>query len=235
MVKDFARLDLWRRDRTGVPEAVFSENKTSDQTAAILEKLAQKSGVALATRVSATVAACVRRKVRGRLALDYNATARTLVARKITPLRSKHSTVPRFDSCIAILAAGTADVAVAEEARVTAELMEVEVLRFYDVGIAGIHRLAEPLKKIQEANVSCIVAVAGMEGALPSVVRGLVRVPVIGVPVSTGYGYGGGGEAALKTMLQSCTPGLVVVNIDNGFGAGATAALIAKQSGKARC
>ncbi len=226
MVKRFARLDLHRRDRTGVPEAVFAENKSPEQIIAILEKLTAKAGVALATRVSADSARKIRRQLGRKLSLDYNPTAQTIICRS----RFNTSTIQRLNGRIAILAAGTADVAVAEEARVTAELMGCEVLRFYDVGIAGIHRLIEPLREIEKKNVACVVACAGMEGALPSVLRGLVSVPVIGVPVSTGYGYGGRGEAALKTMLQSCSPGLVVVNIDNGFGAGATAALIARQT-----
>jgi hypothetical protein len=133
-----------------------------------------------------------------------------------------------------VLAAGTSDIPTAEEARVTAEVMGCAVLARYDVGIAGIHRLLEPLREIVSIEVSAIVVVAGMEGALPSVVRGLVSVPVIGVPTSTGYGYGGHGQGALMTMLQSCAPGLTVVNIDNGFGAGATAALIANTVADAR-
>jgi hypothetical protein len=112
--------------------------------------------------------------------------------------------------------------------------MGCEVFAHYDVGIAGIHRLVEPLREILDHEVSAVVVVAGMEGALPSVVRGLIPVPVIAVPTSTGYGYGGRGEAALMTMLQSCAPGLTVVNIDNGFGAGATAALIANQLARAK-
>jgi hypothetical protein len=133
-----------------------------------------------------------------------------------------------------VLAAGTSDIPAAEEAKVTAEVMGCQVLAYYDVGIAGIHRLMEPLRETLVQDVSAIVVVAGMEGALPSVVRGLVPVPVIGVPTSTGYGYGGKGEAALMTMLQSCAPGLTVVNIDNGFGAGATAALIANGVAQAK-
>ncbi len=139
-----------------------------------------------------------------------------------------------FGGTIAILAAGTSDIPVAEEARVTAEVMGCEVLAHYDVGIAGIHRLLDPLREVVAKDVSALVVVAGMEGTLPSVVRGLVTVPVIGVPTSTGYGYGGQGQAALMTMLQSCAPGLTVVNIDNGFGAGATAALIAHQVARAK-
>ena len=223
MVEQFARLDLHRRERTGIPEAVLAEGKTIDQLVAILTKLAEPSGLALATRVTAPIASILRKRLKKRFAVDYCPTARTLVVQrhdyKVTSAQGR----------VGVLAAGTADVAVAEEAAVTAELMGATVLRFYDVGIAGLHRLVEPLRRMKEADVACVVVAAGMEGALPSVVRGLVSIPVIGVPVSTGYGYGGKGEAALMTMLQSCAPGLTVVNIDNGFGAGATAALIANQ------
>jgi hypothetical protein len=185
--------------------------------------MARKSGQALATRVSPECAAVIQRRLGKRFRVAHNSAGRTVVVRR-------HDFAAKASGGhVAVLAAGTADIPVAEEARVTAEVMGCEVLRFYDVGIAGIHRLAEPLRKIHKSDVACVVVVAGMEGALPSVVRGLVAVPVIGVPVSTGYGYGGRGEAALMTMLQSCSPGLTVVNIDNGFGAGATAALIANR------
>ena len=131
---------------------------------------------------------------------------------------------------IGVLTAGSSDIPIAEEASAVAKLMGVDVISFYDIGIAGVHRLFNPLKELIKQDVKAIVVVAGMEGALPAIVSGLVNVPVIGVPASIGYGYGGEGEAALMTMLQSCSPGLVVVNIDNGINAGATAALIAKQS-----
>ena len=222
-VGHFARLDAARHERTGIPEAVFAANKTHAQVVAIVARLAKASGQTLATHVTEECAALVRRKLGKRLRLDYNPLARTLVARR------RGFAPKRTGGKIALLAAGTADVRVAEEARVTAELMGCEVLRFYDVGIAGIHRLIEPLHQMHDADIACAVVCAGMEGALPAVVRGLLHVPVIGVPVSTGYGYGGRGEAALMTMLQSCAPGLTVVNIDNGFGAGATAALIANR------
>ncbi len=222
-VGHFAKLDVKRHERTGIPEAVFADSKTTAQVVVIMERLANASGQALATHVSDECAAVVGRKLGRRFALDYNPLARTMVARR------RGFAAKRTGGKIALLAAGTADVRVAEEARVTAELMGCEVLKFYDVGIAGIHRLIEPLHQMHDADIACAVVCAGMEGALPAVVRGLLRVPVIGVPVSTGYGYGGRGEAALMTMLQSCAPGLTVVNIDNGFGAGATAALIANR------
>ena len=135
---------------------------------------------------------------------------------------------------VGVLTAGTSDIAVAEEAQVVAAEMGCEVLAFYDVGVAGIHRLAEPLSILRERAVDVIIVAAGMDGALPSVVCGLVDVPVIGLPTPIGYGLGGGGVAALMTMLQTCAPGLTVVNIGNGVGAGATAALIANRVAAAR-
>ena len=145
-------------------------------------------------------------------------------------IKQKTHNIKVSSSKIGILTAGSSDIPIAEEAAAIARLMGVKVISFHDVGVDGVHRLFEPLKKLKEERVKCIIVVAGMEGALPTVVSGLVDVPIIGVPTSIGYGYGGKGEAALMTMLQSCSPGLVVVNIDNGINAGATAALIAKQS-----
>lgn len=228
IVQEFARLDVRRRERTGIPETVFSEGKSPEQVVAILRTLCDSSGIALATRVSAECASQIVQAFQNGYVLTYNEIGRTVVVQ-----RSGHMIMPTGAS-IAVLSAGTSDLPIAEEARVTAEVMGCKVLTFYDVGVAGIHRLVEPLKRILDENVSAIVVVAGMEGALPSVVRGLVPVPVIGVPTSVGYGYGGKGEAALMTMLQSCAPGLTVVNIDNGFGAGATASLIANLVAQAR-
>lgn len=224
ILEKFARLDLKRQERTGIPEAVFAEGKTNDQVIAALRKLAEVSGIGLATRVSDECAQAVDAVLRTKFRVMHNRVGRTVVVQR--PDYASRSTGGR----IAILAAGTSDIPVAEEARVSAEITGCEVLSFYDVGVAGIHRLDEPLHQALEHHVRAMVVVAGMEGALPSVIRGLVPVPVIGVPTSTGYGYGGKGKAALMSMLQSCAPGLTVVNIDNGFGAGATAALIANQA-----
>jgi hypothetical protein len=228
IIEQFARLDLQRHQRTGIPEAVFAEGKTYEQVISALRTLAEKSGVALATRVDEECAKALDSSLRAKFRVFHNRVGRTAVVQRpdfvLRPTGGK----------IALLAAGTSDIPVAEEAKVSAEMTGCEVLAFYDVGIAGIHRLTEPLKQALENHVSAFVVVAGMEGALPSVIRGLVPVPVIGVPTSTGYGYGGKGEAALMSMLQSCAPGLTVVNIDNGFGAGATAALIANLAVPAR-
>lgn len=220
-LESFANLDFHRRERTGIPEAIFAEGKTPDQVIRLTERMVEHSGFALVTRVSKAVADEIKKRVQHHV--RYFETARVLVAGK------EEFPPKKTGGMIAVLAAGTSDLPVAEEARVTAECMGCEVSAFYDVGVAGIHRLVGPLEHIRDKGISAVVAVAGMEGALPTVVRGLVGVPVIGVPTSIGYGYGGKGEAALMTMLQSCAPGLTVVNIDNGFGAGATAALIANR------
>jgi hypothetical protein len=223
ILEQFARLDHARWQRTGIPEAVFAEGKTSEQVLRMVESLAAKAGFALATRVSEACADYVSDRLASTYVISHNRTGRTMVVRR------KDYEPKSTGGKVAILAAGTSDLPVAEEAKVTAEVMGCEVISFYDVGVAGIHRLLKPVEQILKKEVSAVVVAAGMEGALPAVVRGLVPVPVIGVPTSIGYGYGGKGEAALMSMLQSCSPGLTVVNIDNGFGAGATAALIANR------
>ncbi|MBM4169741.1 MAG: nickel pincer cofactor biosynthesis protein LarB [Ignavibacteria bacterium] len=220
-IEGFARLDFDRHKRTGIPESILAEGKTTEQIISLVRCFTQKAGYSLTTRIRVEAARVVQQQLQPDLKIVYNETGRTLVAQ-----RAEHTFEPTGGK-IAVLAAGTSDLPVAEEARVTAEVMGCEVMTAYDVGVAGIHRLLKPLEQIHELGVSAVVVVAGMEGALPTVVRGLVPIPVIGVPTSVGYGYGGKGEAALMTMLQSCAPGLTVVNIDNGFGAGATAALIA--------
>ena len=221
---DLARLDIHRKKRAGIPEAVLAEGKTFEQVLAIGTKLAEASGRTLITRLPSGWG--------GRLAdaLDNQALEISLYGNERTAVVNRPDAQrPRSGGVIGLLAAGTSDIPVAEEARITAEEMGCRVLYYYDVGVAGIHRLVDPVKDLQQADVAAVVVAAGMEGALPTVTKGLLPVPVIGVPTSVGYGYGGGGEAALMCMLQSCSPGLTVVNIDNGFGAGATAALIANR------
>lgn len=224
----FARLDTQRRERTGIPEAIFAEGKTPEQVSHMLDVLTEKAGFALATRVSEMCAEHINDHLSSKFFVTHNRTGRTVVTMR------KNYEPKSTGGKVAVLAAGTSDLSVAEEARVTAEVMGCEVFTFYDVGVAGIHRLVKPVETILQKDISSAVVVAGMEGALPSVVRGLVPIPVIGVPSSVGYGYGGKGEAALMSMLQSCSPGLTVVNIDNGFGAGATAALVANQVAAAK-
>jgi NCAIR mutase (PurE)-related protein len=209
----FAKLDNHRHLRRGFPEVVYGEGKTVPQIVAIMERMERRGHVVLVTRVPPEVYQKVKRRFPG---ARYHADARSITLN--TPARAARR------PGILVLAAGTSDLGVAEEAALTAELMGNEVERAYDVGIAGLHRLLDQKDKLTRARV--IVAVAGMEGALPSVVSGLVDVPVVGVPTSVGYGTGLKGVAALMGMLNSCSTGLMVVNIDNGFGAGYAAAMI---------
>lgn len=198
--------------RDALPEAVLAEGKTPEQTAQIAVALAGRADRVLVTRATPAHYAAVRAEIEDAV---YHETARAIVVNR----RNE----PGQDG-VSILCAGTADLPVAEEAAVTAELMGSAVQRVYDVGVAGIHRLLDHLPALRDARA--IVVVAGMEGALPSVVGGLVSVPVIAVPTSVGYGASFGGIAPLLTMLNSCAAGVAVVNIDNGFGAGYLAAVI---------
>jgi NCAIR mutase (PurE)-related protein len=219
-VKDFARIDVNRPYRTGIPEIIFAEGKSSSEVADIAMALATAKGFALISRAREKDVDEIKKHVEEEneeFEIDYNEIAKTIIVKKRGYEFEKTGK-------IGLIAAGTADIPVAEEARVVAEVCGCEVIKAYDVGIAGIHRLVEPLEEIVNANVAAIIVVAGMEGALPSVVASLVNVPVIGVPTSVGYGLGGKGVAALLSMLQSCSPGLAVVNIDNGVGAATFAA-----------
>ena len=209
----FAQIDLHRSLRKNFPEVVYGEGKTPAQVAAIAERIARSEKRFLVTRITAEHARAVRRKIKS---VTFHETARCLTFDK-APLPKRRGT-------IAIVAAGTSDLPVAEEAAITADITGNTVERIYDVGVAGLHRLLRRLDSIQKANV--IVAVAGMEGALPSVVCGLVSKPVIAVPTSVGYGAHLSGFTALLAMLNSCSSGLTVVNINNGFGAGFAASQI---------
>jgi NCAIR mutase (PurE)-related protein len=201
----FAKVDVHRALRGGAPEAIFCQGKTPGQVVAILARLVEAHENVIATRVSDEVAAAV---AASGIAHAYHAEARLIIAR---PARGEGV------GLIALVAAGTADLPVAEEAALVAEALGNRVERAYDCGVAGLHRLLDHYDLLAEANV--IVAVAGMEGALPSVIAGLVDRPVVAVPTSVGYGTSFGGIAALLAMLNSCAPGVSVVNIDNGYGA----------------
>lgn len=203
---EFAKIDHHRALRTGMPEVIFSAGKTDGQVVEIFERMAQKGGNVLATRASPSAAQAVREKIPATI---YHAVARTLFLRQ--------QDRPSRPGTLVVLCAGTSDLPVAEEAAITAEAMGNTVARIYDVGVAGLHRLLAHRTALTEARV--IIACAGMEGALPTVVAGLVRAPVIAVPTSVGYGASFGGIAALLGMLNSCAPNVAVVNIDNGFGA----------------
>jgi len=218
-VGDFALLDVSRAARKGVPEVVYAEGKTVEQVVAITRRFLEHDPVVLCSRVSEEQAAALA-GVDG--AVEHDPRSRVVVVRRAD------APPPEARGAVGVLAAGTSDVAVAGEAVAMIRAMGVDALTAFDVGVAGLHRLSAPLESMREAGAGALVVAAGMEGALPSVVAGLASVPVIGLPTSSGYGYGGRGEAALMGMLQSCSPGLAVVNIDNGVGAGATAALIAR-------
>ncbi|MGA9980671.1 MAG: nickel pincer cofactor biosynthesis protein LarB [Candidatus Sulfotelmatobacter sp.] len=209
----FAKIDHHRALRAGMPEVILGERKTPANLAQIFARLAKQGGNILATRADEKQFAAVKKKVRG---VEYRKLARAIVLQRDAKTYGKGT--------IAVVSAGTSDIPVAEEAVVTAELMGNEVEHFYDVGVAGIHRLLANREALMKARV--VIVCAGMEGALPSVVGGLVGVPVIAVPTSVGYGASFKGLTALLGMLNSCASNVSVVNIDNGFGAGYVASLI---------
>ena len=226
---DFAKLDSARHVRTGFPEAVFAQGKEEEELLEIMKSCAPDDKL-LVTRLETERFESLKSHLKQLspdlgLKIEYNSRARILVVRG-----SKAKDELEKIGKIGLVTAGTSDIPVAEEARVVAEEAGCEVISSYDVGVAGIHRLFSQIAKMVDEGVMAIIVVAGMEGALPSVVAGLVDVPVIGVPTSVGYGVGEGGFAALNAMLQSCAPGIAVVNIDNGFGAAVFAATILRFS-----
>ncbi|MDW7772915.1 MAG: nickel pincer cofactor biosynthesis protein LarB [Desulfobulbaceae bacterium] len=210
-----AHLDHHRMLRTGLPEAVFGENKTPAHLIEILEAMLKRKNVVLATRVSPEKAGEVMLKLEG---LTYHDTARILTG------NDRYIETGNGRGTIVIVTAGTSDMGVAEEARISLEWFGHRVQTIYDAGVAGLHRILSRAEVLRQATV--LIVIAGMEGALPSVVAGMVSAPVIAVPTSIGYGTGAGGFSALLGMLNSCAPGLAVVNIDNGFGAACMAAAI---------
>jgi hypothetical protein len=216
------RVDHHRALRVGLPEVIFAAGKTPAQTAQIFSSLAAHGTDVLATRVDPLTAETV---LASHPAASYNPVARTIALRQS---QSESESLPRGH--IAVVCAGTSDIPVAEEAAVTAETFGVRVTRLFDVGVAGLHRLLAVREEL--GAVHTVIVCAGMEGALPSVVGGLVSVPVIAVPTSVGYGASFAGAAALLGMLNSCSPNVTVVNIDNGFGAAYTAVLIARASAR---
>ena len=213
----YAKLDLHRRIRSGFPEVIFCSGKPDEFLINIFQRMAEKEGQAFGTRATAEQYEMVRKVIPD---IQYDPVSRILKLER-TPKEKK--------GLIAVVTGGTADIPVAEEAAQTAEYFGSKVERIYDVGVSGIHRLLSQTQRIQEAN--CIVAVAGMEGALASVVGGLVSNPVIAVPTSVGYGANFGGLSALMTMINSCANGIAVVNIDNGYGAGYMATQINRLAG----
>jgi NCAIR mutase (PurE)-related protein len=224
-VSDIAKVDIHRMKRVGIPEAIIADCKTCEEVASIARVHLEKEGRVIITRVNEENYASLRSLAEEtKSKIRWEKRARIIIIGEI-PKRSGGK--------IGVISAGTADIPVAEEAKVIAEEMGCSVFVIYDVGVAGIHRLFPELTKFVKAGVDAIVVAAGREGTLPTIVSGLVDVPVIGVPVSTGYGAGGKGKAALLSMLQSCSV-LTVVNIDAGFTAGAFAARIANLAAKNR-
>jgi NCAIR mutase (PurE)-related protein len=221
-VDDFARLDTERDRRTGIPEAVLADGKTPEEVAGIARRLLNENGHALVTRTDDEDIDALKGITSGEpnFKLERAERAGTVV------LRTEGYEPPETGGVVGVITAGTSDAPPAEEAAITASEMGCETERVYDVGVAGVHRLLGEKKSLDDCDA--LVVAAGREGALPTVTAGIVSPPVIGLPVSVGYGYGGGGEAALAGMLQSCSV-LSVVNIDAGFVAGAQAAVIARQ------
>lgn len=221
-IEDFAKIDTCRDMRTGFPEAIYAEGKEDHEIVKILQHCAPKGNV-MVTRLDSERYDFIKEKLinlqKEGYKFDYNKKARILVV--------QNHEVEKIGK-VGIVTAGTSDIPIAEEARIVAEEAGCEVLTSYDVGVAGIHRLFTNIREMLENEVEVIIVVAGMEGALPSVVAGLVDIPVIGVPTSVGYGVGEGGFTALYAMLQSCAPGIAVVNIDNGYGAAIFASTIIK-------
>jgi NCAIR mutase (PurE)-related protein len=213
---EFAVLDLGRPARKGVPEVVYARGKRPEQVARICEALLASSERVIVSATSPEAMAEIRRSLPG---VPVRDAGRAVVVGSGDPDPS--------GGRVGAISAGTSDLPALEEA---VSEMGADIKSFHDVGVAGIHRLAAPLEELRGFDPDCLIVAAGMEGALPSVVAGLVSVPVIGLPTSTGYGLGGDGTAAILGMLQSCSPGLCVVNVDNGVGAGATAALIANRA-----
>lgn len=225
-IEGLAEIDLGREIRRGVPEIIIAEGKSSDEVLEIAERMLDEVGRAIISRVSEDLMEKVT-DIEGAI-IEIHERARIVV------LKKEGFRVERTGGKVGILTAGTSDIRIAEEARVIAEEMGCEVLKAYDVGVAGLHRLFEPLKEMIREDVDVLIVVAGREGALASVVAGLVDIPVIAVPSSTGYGLGGRGLSALMSMLQSCSLGLAVVNIDGGVPAGIVASLIANRVAKYR-
>jgi len=238
---EVAKFDSSRKDRTGFPEAILAESKDYDDLLTIIKRLFDKDKNSegefdlkdniIITRLSKERFNLLNNNLfyllESGIKFDYNPQARILIIYKdkLVDFKEEYGK-------IGILTAGTSDIAIAEEAKVIVEQGGCEVISSYDIGVAGIHRLFPQIAYMVEQEVSAFIVCAGMEGALPSVVAGLVDVPVIAVPTSVGYGIGADGKAALYSMLQSCAPGLSVVNIDNGFGAGVCALTIAKNIAK---
>ncbi len=232
-IEELAKIDHNRDIRAGKPEAIFAEYKEPEEILKIIKGYLDSCGKALVTRANKEVIEAIKNEYQSsEVNVQVNEKGRTVSLHKDEGQEDRETGQEKGQGKkgkVAIITAGTSDISVGEEAASTAEFLGLEVLKFYDVGVAGIHRLIDPLKKIYSKKVDAIIAVAGMEGALPSVVAGIVDVPVIAVPTSVGYGTNMGGLTPLFSMLQTCSSGVAVVNIDNGFGAAVFANMIAKR------
>ena len=227
-VGDLAKLDVFRKVRTGIPEVIYAEKKEAQLVVKIIDSFLKTNKFAIVSRFRDDIKILIVKNFKNRDDLDLEIND----LGKIIVVKEKSFEFSKKGGIVGIITAGSSDIPIAEEAKIIAESMGCEVLSCYDVGIAGIHRIFDPLSEMIKKGVHIIIVCAGMEGTLPGVVAALVDIPVIGVPISSGYGIGEKGKGALITMLQSCSPGLLVVNIDNGFGAGASAALIANKIAK---
>jgi len=225
-VSDIAKVDTFRCRRTGVPEAVLAEGKSDEDLVKIVRANIDAVGRVLVTRVSPVQMPVLEAAFSGQIQKSRSQTICTVYA-------EKHAAPIKTGGIVAVISAGTADIKIAEEAKMTAEEMGCETIEIYDVGVAGYHRLILEMEKLKNTEPDAVVVAAGREGTLPTVVAGMIDVPVIGLPISTGYGAGAKGEAALLSMLQSCSV-ISVVNIDAGFVAGAYAARIANRAAAAR-
>ncbi|MFC1992267.1 nickel pincer cofactor biosynthesis protein LarB [Chloroflexota bacterium] len=227
-VGDLARLDTGRDSRRGMPEVIIAEGKTARDVVDITLGALRGKGRAIVSRASRQHIQAIKKAETGSVTLQVNQKARMVI------IKSKDFVAINSGGRVGIMTAGTSDIPVAEEARIIAEEMGCEVVTAYDLGIAGIHRLFAPLKEMLERDVDVMVVVAGREGALPSIVAGMIDIPVIAVPSSQGYGLGEKGVSALMAMLQACSLGMGVVNIDGGVPAGTIAGLIANRASKFR-
>lgn len=225
-IGNMAKIDIGRETRKGIPEIILGEGKTPQNVLEISLKMLKETGRAIISRVQKNQINIIKKNIPPNTTLQIHTKANIIVIKK-----SDYKT-KKTNGKIGILTAGTSDIPVAEEAKIIAEEMGCEVITTYDVGVAGIHRLFPQLKEMIEKNVDIIIAVAGREGALPSVIAGTIDIPIIAVPTSIGYGLGEKGVGALIAMLQSCSLGIAVVNIDGGIAAGTIAALIANRASK---
>ena len=227
-IENMVKLDIGRELRAGVPEIILAEGKHPDILIMLIKRALEKKGRVIISRLQKEHLDAIKKSIFSNAIIEIREKA------KVAVIKKKNYKVKKTGGKVGIITAGTADIPVAEEARAIVEEMGCETITIYDVGVAGIHRLFHSLKDVIEKDVDVLIVIAGREGALPSIIAGMTDIPVIGVPTSSGYGFGEKGLSALAAMLQSCSLGLAIVNIDNGAGAGAIAALIANRVARFR-